>query len=189
MSEKTSPCITGDQITSETILRAHFSAGGIVQIAGVEKWYRMPTTQLFVLCPTDDEWAESWRDLGELVRNEQLIACAEPEVSKRMREDDSGASDYKLAQEADERERQRKEDNDQVRRDVGAPKITLGKNPCRCSGCARMKDRTSLISTTFSPRSMLVTMYAHGSVYAYDLTPNEAEGLRDEITRWLERAE
>lgn len=119
MSEKISPCMTGDQITSETILRAHFSAGGIVQIAGVEKWYRMPTTQLLALKSTSSDWTDSFRELCELVRNEKVIACDEPELSREIRGDA-------------ERERQREEDNEQVRRDVGAPKISTNAKNARC---------------------------------------------------------
>lgn len=100
-------------------MRAHFSAGGIVQVAGKEYWYRMPTTQLEMLCATSDEWVGSFRSLGELVRTEKVIACDEPELSREIRGDA-------------ERERQREEDNEQVRRDVGAPRISTNAKRAGC---------------------------------------------------------
>lgn len=109
MSEKKSPCLTGDHITSETILRAHFSAGGCVQVAGREYWYRMPETQLEMLCATSGEWVGSFRALSELVRNEKVIACDVPALAMEI-----------AAWEKHDRER--KADDEQVRRDVGAPR-------------------------------------------------------------------
>ena len=109
MSEKKSPCLTGDHITSETILRAHFSAGGCVQVAGREYWYRMPETQLEMLCATSDEWVGSFRALSELVRTDKVIACDVPALAMEI-----------AAWEKHDRER--KADDEQVRRDVGAPR-------------------------------------------------------------------
>lgn len=175
MSEKISPCMTGDQITSETILRAHFSAGGIVQIAGVEKWYRMPTTQLLALNSTSSDWTDSFRELCELVRTEKVIACDEPELSREIRGDA-------------ERERQREEDNEQVRRDVGAPHVMKKINPCRCDGCERTKNGVSVFHTQFTPHGMVAVIAAHGDILLQLVPVDKVIELRDEINRWLDGA-
>lgn len=173
MSEKISPCMTGDQITSETILRAHFSAGGIVQIAGVEKWYRMPTTQLEMLCATSDEWVGSFRSLGELVRTDKVIACDVPALARQI-----GTSERF----------EREADDDQVRRDVGAPPVMEKINPCRCDGCERTKNGVSIFYTQFTPHGMVAVITAHGGIILQLVPVDKVIELRDEINRWLDGA-
>lgn len=180
----------GVGIHAEKTLRSHFSAGGYAKIVGTDQWYRQTGDRLEVLSSESNRrWAKSqYADAGALVRNEPLIACAEPEVSKRMREDDSGASDYKLAQEADERERQRKADDEQVRRDVGAPPVMKKINPCRCDGCERTKNGVSFFHTQFTPHGMVAVIAAHGDILLQLVPVNKVIELRDEINRWLDGA-
>jgi hypothetical protein len=76
-------------------LGAHLREGGHIMINGRGKWYRMRANLLECLHGKSSEWESSAYDnhIDDLVRNERVVACSEPELSKEIRMRDQVIAD------------------------------------------------------------------------------------------------